>query len=76
MEIHRVLGAGGSLTLAVFRHAENPLGRLRADIRRRLYGLSSFSANDLNSMLTTAGFSGLRQLHAAGPWLIVAAIRP
>jgi SAM-dependent methyltransferase len=74
-EIHRVLGAGGSLTPAAFRHAENPLGRLRADIRRQLYGLASFSAKDLNSMLTTAGFSGVRQLHAAGPWLIVAAIR-
>ena len=74
-EIHRVLGAGGSLTLAAFRHAANPIGRLRADIRRQLYGLNSFSANDLNSMLTTAGFSRLRQLHAAGLWLIVAATR-
>ena len=61
-EIHRVLGAGGSLTLATFRHAENPLARLRADIRRQLYGLGSFSANDLNSMLTTAGF------YVSGRW--------
>ena len=74
-EIHRILGAGGSLTLAVFRHGASPIGRLRADIRRQLYGLNSFSAKDLNSMLTTAGFSGLRQLHAAGLWLIVAATR-
>ena len=74
-EIHRVLGAGGSLTLAAFRHTENPLGRLRANIRRQLYGLGSFSANDLNSMLATAGFSRVRQLHAAGLWLIVAAMR-
>jgi ubiquinone/menaquinone biosynthesis C-methylase UbiE len=75
-EIHRVLGAGGSLTLAAFRHGENPIGRFRSDIRRRLYGLGSFSANDLNSMLATAGFSRVKQLHAAGLWLIVAATRP
>jgi SAM-dependent methyltransferase len=75
-EIHRVLGAGGALTLAAFRHGENPIGRLRADIRRQLYGLGSFSPKDLNSMLTAAGFSRLRQLHAAGLWIIVAATRP
>lgn len=74
-EIHRVLSAGGSLTLAAFRHGENPIGRFRADMRRQLYGLGSFSTNDLNSMLTTAGFSRLRQLHAARLWLIVAATR-
>jgi len=53
-EIHRILGAGGSLTLAVFRHGASPIGRLRADIRRQLYGLNSFSAKELDSMLTTA----------------------
>jgi ubiquinone/menaquinone biosynthesis C-methylase UbiE len=74
-EIHRVLGPRGSATLAVFRRSGTAVGKLRADVRRKLYGVGSFSEDDLATMLTTAGFLRPRVLHAAARWLIVAATK-
>jgi ubiquinone/menaquinone biosynthesis C-methylase UbiE len=74
-EMHRVLGAGGSVTLAVFRNSGSALGKLGADVRRRLLGVASFDPDGLTTMLASAGFVRPRVLHAAGAWLVVAASR-
>jgi SAM-dependent methyltransferase len=75
-EMSRVLRRGGSVTLAAFRHADSRVGRLRADIRRRLYGLGSFGRVELAAMLAGAGFLPPTELHAAPLWLVVAATTP
>jgi SAM-dependent methyltransferase len=74
-EIARVLAPGGTVTLAVFRHADSRAGRLRADIRRTLWGLGSFSREGLATMLGRAGFQVPTELHAASVWLVVAATK-
>lgn len=72
-EMQRVLRDGGCLTLAVFRRGDGALAQVRARIRRRLYGIETFSPTDLASRLRAAGFTPHPPLHAAGLWLIMSA---
>jgi SAM-dependent methyltransferase len=72
-EIRRVLKDGGRLTLAVFRRGDGPVAEFRNRIRKRLYGIGSFSSRDLALRLGAAGFANQRCLHAAGLWLIMSA---
>jgi SAM-dependent methyltransferase len=72
-EIRRVLRDDGRLTIAAFRRGDGAVARARADLRRRLYGVDSFTPGGLRQHLEAAGFAGVRCLHASGIWLIVAA---
>jgi len=75
-EIRRVLRDHGRLTIAAFRRGDGTVARARADIRRRIYGIDSFTPGGLMQRLEAAGFAGPRCLHAAGIWLIVSAGTP
>jgi ubiquinone/menaquinone biosynthesis C-methylase UbiE len=75
-EIRRVLRDQGRLTIAAFRRGDGAVARARADRRRRLYGIDSFTPPGLMQRLEAAGFVGARCLHAAGIWLIVSARTP
>jgi SAM-dependent methyltransferase len=72
-EIRRVLRDRGRLTIAAFRRGDGAVARARADLRRRLYGVDSFTPAGLMQRLEAAGFTSARCLHAAGIWLIVSA---
>ena len=72
-EIQRVLKPGGRFAVAAFRHGEGRLGERRAEWRRRLYGLDSFTPDELAARFERAGLSEPRCLHSAGLWLIMSA---
>ena len=56
-EIRRVLRDRGHLTIAAFRRDDGTFARARADLRRRLYGIDSFTPTGLMQRLDAAGFS-------------------
>jgi SAM-dependent methyltransferase len=72
-EVRRVLRDHGRLTIAAFRRGDGAIAGARADLRRRFYGVDSFTPGGLMERLEAAGFAGARCLHAAGIWLIVSA---
>lgn len=73
--LHEVLRPRGRLILAVFRQGPGAYSRFLARARRRLYGVDSFSAEDLGRRLSAAGFERVRVLHARRIWLIISAVR-
>lgn len=70
-EIRRVLRDRGRLTIAAFRRGDSTFAMARSDLRRRLYGVDSFTPTGLMQRLDAAGFSDTRCLHAARIWLII-----
>lgn len=72
-EVHRVLAPGGRFTAAVIRAGEGRRGRRAARLRRRLFGVHSFTRGDLARLLAAAGFADVAILHEHGPWMIAAA---
>lgn len=75
-EIGRVLAPGGRFTTAVLRAREGAIGRAQGVLRRRLFGLRSFSRAELEAMLERAGLGRFELLHAAGVWMVAAASKP
>ncbi len=75
-EVRRVLAAGGRFTAAAFRRRDGALSARRAELRRRLYGIRSFTPDELAAACERAGLVDARCLHAAGRWLIVTAAAP
>lgn len=75
-EVRRVLAPRGRVTIAAFRRRDGAVVETRARIRKRLYGIESFSIASLTSLLERSGFVHVRRLHAAGVWLIMSAETP
>jgi SAM-dependent methyltransferase len=74
-EVHRVLAAGGRLTMAVVRAGPRPRDRRAARLRRRLLGVHSFARDDLQRLVAEAGFGEFAALHEHGLWMIAAATK-
>jgi len=74
-EAQRVLVADGRLTLAVVRAGDRPRDRRAARRRRRLFGVHSFTRDDLERLLGAAGFASFAALHEHGPWMLAAATK-
>lgn len=68
-EVHRVLAPGGRFTLAAIRVGEGALDRAASMLRRRLLGVASFRAVELESRLREAGLGEFELLHEHGPKL-------
>lgn len=72
-EIYRVLKPGGRVTVATLRHRADPLGEHFSAARRLLFGIGSFTSDNLDAQLRQEGFSESDCLHAAGFWIIMSA---
>ena len=70
-EVRRVIRPGGRLVLAVFRRGESALSRLGDRVRRRLYGVASFSPEELTTLLHEARFPDVEIHHSRRLWLVV-----
>lgn len=75
-EVHRVLKPGGRFTVAAFRRGPGRLGALGSALRRRVLGIASFTALELQSRLAAAGLGEIVCHHAKAQWLIMSACRP
>lgn len=74
-EVHRVLKPGGRFTVAAFRRGFAPWDAVGSALRR-LIGIESFDAAELEARLRAAGLDEVACHHAAGRWLIMSARRP
>jgi SAM-dependent methyltransferase len=74
-EVSRVLVAGGRFTMAVIRAGDGPRAARAARLRRRLFGIHSFTGTDLARQLGAAGFGGFELLHEHALWMIAAATK-
>jgi SAM-dependent methyltransferase len=74
--VFNTLRPGGRIILAVFHRSESRSAAFRDRIRRRLYGVASFTAGGLKSLLENAGFSDVQYHHAQGVWMIAGAVKP
>jgi ubiquinone/menaquinone biosynthesis C-methylase UbiE/uncharacterized protein YbaR (Trm112 family) len=71
--INDSLKPGRRVVLGVFRRNETNAAKFYSRLRRKFYGVSSFSSPELESMLVSAGFCDVQVHHAKGIWLIVSA---
>jgi len=74
-EVCRVLVAGGRFTTAVFRAGDGPRDRVAVHMRRRLFGIHSFTSADLDRQLGEAGFDDFQVLHERGLWMLAVAVK-
>ena len=74
-EMHRVMRAGGRLTLAVFARGEGKLSFVANRVRRRLVGIHAFTPSELEATLRQTGFDDVRFLHRGRIWQVLTARR-
>jgi ubiquinone/menaquinone biosynthesis C-methylase UbiE len=74
-EVHRVLKPGGRFTVAAFRRGSGGWAALGPALRRRVFGIDSFTPAELEARLGAAGLGEIACHHASAQWLIMSARR-